>query len=82
MASASFRFLTLAILMIAGTLAFGDHGVSAQCETIIPRLVAQCSQYVQVSGPKAPPSQDCCNVINISIFHAFASLLRQTWRNL
>ena len=63
MASASFRFLTLAILMIAGTLAFGDHGVSAQCETSLLSLIAQCSQYVEVSGPKVPPSQGCCNVV-------------------
>ncbi|XVE59938.1 hypothetical protein DITRI_Ditri05aG0086600 [Diplodiscus trichospermus] len=64
MASAScFRFLTLAILMIAGTLALRDTGVSAQCETSIPDLISQCSQYVHVSGPQIPPSESCCNVI-------------------
>ncbi|EOY32804.1 Bifunctional inhibitor/plant lipid transfer protein/seed storage helical domain - like 10 [Theobroma cacao] len=63
MASASFRFLTLAILVIAGTLVFGNHGVSADCKTSIPSLISQCSKYVQVSGPEIPPSQGCCDVM-------------------
>ncbi|XVF04801.1 hypothetical protein REPUB_Repub05bG0116800 [Reevesia pubescens] len=63
MPSASYRFLTLAILMIAGILVFEDHVVSAQCETSIPSLISHCSQYVKTSGPEVPPSQGCCNVI-------------------
>ncbi|XP_021279266.1 protein LIM1-like [Herrania umbratica] len=63
MASASFRFLTLAILVIAGTLVCANHGVSAQCQTSIPSLISQCSKYVKASGPEIPPSQGCCDVI-------------------
>lgn len=63
MAFANFRFMTSAILIIAASLAFTDHGVSAQCETSIPSLISYCSEYVRVSGPKVPPSQECCNVI-------------------
>ncbi|XP_022728745.1 uncharacterized protein LOC111284298 [Durio zibethinus] len=62
-ATTSFRFLTMAILMIVGTLVFRDHRVSAQCETSIPSLISQCSKYVQKSGPEEPPSQSCCNVV-------------------
>ncbi|XVF47292.1 hypothetical protein PTKIN_Ptkin03bG0098200 [Pterospermum kingtungense] len=63
MAFANFRLLSVAILMIAATLGFRDHGVSGQCEASIPSLISQCLEYVKVSGPEVAPSQDCCNVI-------------------
>ncbi|KAK8661104.1 hypothetical protein V6N13_052004 [Hibiscus sabdariffa] len=63
MASSSFHFLSLAMLVIVSTLWVEYAGVSAQCELSIPRLVSQCSEYVRVSGPEIPPSKDCCNVV-------------------
>ncbi|GMI94648.1 hypothetical protein like AT4G33550 [Hibiscus trionum] len=63
MASSSFRFLSLAMLVTMATL-WGEYvGVLAQCETSIPSLVSQCSQYVRTAGPEIPPSKDCCDVV-------------------
>ncbi|KAK8697591.1 hypothetical protein V6N13_113732 [Hibiscus sabdariffa] len=59
MGSSSFHFLSLAALVITATLS----GVSAECETSIPSLISQCSQYVKIAGPEVPPSKDCCDVV-------------------
>lgn len=53
----------LAIVVIVGTLMFGNVPVSAQCGGSIPQLVAQCSQFVKKDGPKIPPSPGCCSVM-------------------
>lgn len=55
--------LVLAMVVIAGTLMFGNVRVSAQCGGSIPQLVAQCSQFVKKEGPKIPPSPGCCSVV-------------------
>lgn len=55
--------LVLAMVVIAGTLMFGNVQVSAQCGGSIPQLVAQCSQFVKKEGPKIPPSPGCCSVV-------------------
>ncbi|KAE8711355.1 putative Bifunctional inhibitor/lipid-transfer protein/seed storage 2S albumin superfamily protein [Hibiscus syriacus] len=62
MASSSFGFLSL-MLVVVGTLLGEYNGVSAQCETSIPSLVSQCSEYIRVPGPEIPPSTDCCDVV-------------------
>ncbi|KAE8712189.1 putative Bifunctional inhibitor/lipid-transfer protein/seed storage 2S albumin superfamily protein [Hibiscus syriacus] len=63
MASSSFGFLSLAMLVMVGTLWGEQDGVSAQCELSIPSLVSQCSEYVKISGPGIPPSKSCCDVV-------------------
>ncbi|OMO54415.1 hypothetical protein COLO4_36502 [Corchorus olitorius] len=64
MASAnSFRFLTLAIMVIFGALILENSRVSADCQIDIPGLIAQCKDYVKIKGPKVPPSQGCCGVV-------------------
>lgn len=51
--------LAIILLLIVGPQVL----VSAQCEGAIPALIAQCSEYVRVSGPKIPPSIGCCQVV-------------------
>ncbi|KAG6682660.1 hypothetical protein I3842_13G154100 [Carya illinoinensis] len=60
------RSLGMAILvMVATTLMHGNHiQVSAQCGANIPVLIAECSDFVGKSGPKVPPSQDCCAALS------------------
>ncbi|KAH9790039.1 AAI domain-containing protein [Citrus sinensis] len=55
--------LVLAMVVIAGTLMFGNVRVSAQCGGSIPQLVAQCSQFVKKEGPQIPPSSGCCSAV-------------------
>ena len=57
------RCLALAMLMVAIILISGNHEVSAQCQASVPALISQCSKFVQKSGPKIPPSADCCAVV-------------------
>ncbi|CAA0827204.1 Bifunctional inhibitor/lipid-transfer protein/seed storage 2S albumin superfamily protein [Striga hermonthica] len=37
--------------------------VMAQCEGNFQGLMQQCSRYVQKTGPRESPSQECCNVV-------------------
>ncbi|KAK8345327.1 hypothetical protein V6Z12_A07G140600 [Gossypium hirsutum] len=39
------------------------HWAWGQCETSIPKLISQCGQYVEGSGPETTPSKACCDVI-------------------
>ncbi|KAJ4845963.1 hypothetical protein Tsubulata_000763 [Turnera subulata] len=62
----SSHFLSLAMLVVVGTLTLGlgdNHMVSAQCGTNVPDLVLHCARYVKVDGPKENPDQACCHVI-------------------
>ncbi|XVF69569.1 hypothetical protein PTKIN_Ptkin11bG0091800 [Pterospermum kingtungense] len=77
MASHNLGFLSLAILMIAGSLVFGDLRVSAQCGTSFQAVYSQCSQYVLGPGPGAPPSQACCDVIRPLDIPCFCSFVSQ-----
>ncbi|KAB2021378.1 hypothetical protein ERO13_D07G126100v2 [Gossypium hirsutum] len=51
-------WLRLAVLMMVGS-----HWAWGQCETSIPKLISQCGQYVEGSGPETTPSKACCDVI-------------------
>ncbi|TKY67799.1 Bifunctional inhibitor/plant lipid transfer protein/seed storage helical domain [Spatholobus suberectus] len=62
MASAS-TYLTFAMLVVAGSLIYNTKEVSAQCGGSVSDLVAQCSQFVQKSGPFIRPSPGCCAVL-------------------
>jgi len=53
-------YLSLAMLVVAGSLIYNTKEVSGQCGGSLSDLIAQCSQYVQKSGPKIPPSATCC----------------------
>lgn len=55
--------LVLAMAVIVGTLIFNNLQVSAQCGGSIPQLIAQCSQFVKIEGPKVPPSPGCCTAV-------------------
>lgn len=59
MASGS-TFLTLAILVVAGTMIYNTNQVSAQCGGSVPELISECSKFVQKNGPNIPPSPGCC----------------------
>ncbi|CAA0816144.1 Bifunctional inhibitor/lipid-transfer protein/seed storage 2S albumin superfamily protein [Striga hermonthica] len=37
--------------------------VMAQCGGNFQGLVQKCSRYVQKTGPRESPSQECCNVV-------------------
>lgn len=63
MATSSINCLSLAMLVIFGTLIYNTNEVSAQCGGSFPALVSQCSKFVQKSGPSIPPSPGCCAVI-------------------
>ncbi|KAF8398309.1 hypothetical protein HHK36_017236 [Tetracentron sinense] len=55
--------IALAVLVVAGIVISGGR-VSAQgCQGDLQGLISQCSQYVQKSGAKTPPSQPCCTVV-------------------
>ncbi|KAG4993801.1 hypothetical protein AAZX31_11G094100 [Glycine max] len=56
-------YLSLAILVVAGSLMYNTKEVSAQCGGSLTDLIAQCSQYVQKSGPQIKPSAACCAVL-------------------
>lgn len=75
MAVGNVRCLVLVVLMIAGTLIFGDIQVSAQCGGSIPNLVAQCSSFVGVKGPKIPPSTGCCWAVKSADIPCVCSLV-------
>ncbi|GAV75429.1 LTP_2 domain-containing protein [Cephalotus follicularis] len=58
------RCLIMAMVVVVGTLIFCDHGANAQCSEIPPiDLMFQCERFVQISGPKIPPSRECCSVV-------------------
>ncbi|KAK3205118.1 hypothetical protein Dsin_019164 [Dipteronia sinensis] len=63
MAMAMPRFVALALLVFAGTLILGNHGVSADCEETITQLVLRCLQYVLPDPGQRAPSSQCCAVL-------------------
>ncbi|XP_050224875.1 uncharacterized protein LOC126674472 [Mercurialis annua] len=65
MANAKTNVLVMTMLVILGTLILNDRKVSAQCEGKVPisDLISQCSKFVQKTGPKIAPSQQCCQVV-------------------
>lgn len=65
MAIVSSRFLAMTFFMVIGiSMMCTFHGVSAQleCKGGI-ELMNKCKQYVLPSGPKVPPSADCCAAV-------------------
>ncbi|XP_020214249.1 uncharacterized protein LOC109798402 [Cajanus cajan] len=61
--ASSNSYLSLAILVVAGSLIYNTKEVSAQCGGSVSDLVSQCSQFVQKSGPFIKPSPGCCAVL-------------------
>ncbi|KAK2641310.1 hypothetical protein Ddye_023073 [Dipteronia dyeriana] len=57
------RFVALALLVFAGTLILGNHGVLADCEETITQLVLHCLQFVRPDPAQRPPSSQCCAVL-------------------
>ncbi|KAJ1420636.1 Bifunctional inhibitor/plant lipid transfer protein/seed storage helical domain [Sesbania bispinosa] len=53
-------WLTLAMLVVCGSLIYNTNQVSGQCGGSLPALISQCSQFVQKPGPMIPPSPGCC----------------------
>ncbi|KAF8398308.1 hypothetical protein HHK36_017235 [Tetracentron sinense] len=63
MAVFNIRCLALAVLVIAGIVISGGQVSAQSCQGDIQGLISQCAQYVGKSGPKTPPSQGCCTVV-------------------
>ncbi|KAK7411765.1 hypothetical protein VNO78_03203 [Psophocarpus tetragonolobus] len=57
------RYLTIAMLVVVGYLVCNTRDVLGQCGGSVSDAIAQCSQYVQKSGPIIRPSATCCAVL-------------------
>ncbi|RYR69649.1 hypothetical protein Ahy_A03g016205 [Arachis hypogaea] len=53
--------LSLATVVVACSIIYNTEKVSGQCGGSVPALISECGQYVQKSGPKVPPSAECCS---------------------
>ncbi|KAL4327464.1 hypothetical protein AHAS_Ahas13G0102700 [Arachis hypogaea] len=53
--------LSLATIVVACSIIYNTEKVSGQCGGSVPALISECGQYVQKSGPKVPPSAECCS---------------------
>ncbi|XP_057431570.1 protein LIM3-like [Lotus japonicus] len=55
------------LVVTATTLILGNlTGISAQfeCKGDLGGIASQCQEYTSIPGPKIPPSNECCQVIN------------------
>ncbi|KDP35266.1 hypothetical protein JCGZ_09425 [Jatropha curcas] len=67
MANIKTQSLLLATLIMVGALILSDSkvsGFSDNCDdNKLKEAGVQCFQYVKISGPKIPPSKECCDVL-------------------
>lgn len=60
------RFTAITILaMVCVVAIIGNNNnfmAYGQCEGSISSIVSQCAKYARVTGPKIPPSRQCCAV--------------------
>ncbi|GLT43178.1 hypothetical protein SLA2020_171480 [Shorea laevis] len=72
MAIASSHCFVFVVLAIFGILVSGDQDPPYGCDDGLnyqPNYIhSYCSYFVLKSGPKIPPSQECCNIVkNINV---------------
>ncbi|XP_068658107.1 uncharacterized protein [Aristolochia californica] len=60
--SIRYCFLLLAVV-VAGITLSGEHVLAQDCSEDFKALTQHCARFVRISGPKEPPSAECCQVV-------------------